>query len=53
LIVAFIRLVVIVTVPDASETQNGAGVLQVLLTESSVFVGIVLVVVYATRRMSA
>ena len=43
----------IVTVPPASDTQNGVGVLHVLLTESEVLVGNVLAVVYATRRMSS
>src|SRR6185312_8010435 len=49
----FRRLVVMVTVPEASATQNGVGVVQGLLTDSSVFVGSALAVVYCTRMMSA
>ena len=42
---AFIRVVVMVTVPAASDTQNGVGVAQVLLTESDVLLGNVVAVV--------
>ena len=45
LTLAFIRVVVIVTVPPASDTQNGVGVLHVLLTDSEVLVGNVFAVV--------
>src|SRR5947209_2531166 len=39
LTITLIRLVVIVTVPDASDTQNGVGVLQLLLTDSDALAG--------------
>ena len=53
LTITLIRLVVIVTVPDDSDTQNGVGVLQALLTDSDVFVGRAFAVVYSTRTMSS
>ena len=45
LTMTFIRLVVIVTVPADSVTQNGVGVVQVLLTDSDDFIGIALALV--------
>jgi len=47
------RVVVIVTVPAASDTQNGVGVCQALLTDSDVLAGSALAVVYAIRMMSS
>jgi hypothetical protein len=49
---AFMRVVVMVSVPALSVTQN-EGATQVALTESDVVVGSVAALVYSTRKMSS
>jgi hypothetical protein len=50
--VAFIRAVVMVTLPPESETQKD-GVPHVALTDRDVFIGRDVALVYSTRMMSA
>ena len=50
---AFMRVVVMVTVPAPSVTQNGVGVAQGLLTDSEVLVGRAAAVVNSTWMMSS